>query len=269
MYILAIETTGPLGSVAVIDEAGKVNQKISGEEMNHLKDLMPMAQRLTSELGISPADFTAVAASIGPGSFTGIRIGVSTARALAQALNIPAVGVKTLDSFKVRCNGSAVIVPVFNARRGQVYGAVFGEDGEDILAGGPYMLEDVLAAIKTELEDRFENTNCGMPVATKVVFYGDGIDAYEARLDEFVAELGSSRVACVIEKAAKEDRYQCAEMTATATLEQYRAGDTVSVEELLPDYMRATEAEQKLKDGTLAKERAAKMARLMSGRKNG
>ena len=84
-----------------------------------------------------------------------------------------------------------------------------------------------------------------------------------------MAELGSSRVACVIEKAAKEDRYQCAEMTATATLEQYRAGDTVSVEELLPDYMRATEAEQKLKDGTLAKERAAKMARLMSGRKNG
>lgn len=268
MYILAIETTGPLGSVAIIDETGKVNQTISDEEMNHLKDLMPMAQRLTRELGITPADLTAVAASVGPGSFTGIRIGVSTARALAQALQLPAVAVKTLDSFKVKCNGSCVIVPIFNARRGQVYGGVFDEAGEDILAGGPYMLEDVLAAIKTELEDRFDNTNCGMPVATKVVFYGDGIDAYEARLDEFRAELGTSRVACVIEKAPKGERYQCAGMTARVALKQYSEGKAVSVEELLPEYMRATEAEQKLKDGTLAKERAAKMARLMSGKKN-
>ncbi|MDD7718861.1 MAG: tRNA (adenosine(37)-N6)-threonylcarbamoyltransferase complex dimerization subunit type 1 TsaB [Eubacteriaceae bacterium] len=269
MYILAIETTGPLGSVAIIDENGKIKQAVSGEEMNHLKDLMPMAQRLTSELGITPGDLTAVAASVGPGSFTGIRIGVSTARALSQALGIPAAGVKTLDSFKLKCRGSRVIVPIFNARRGQVYGGVFGENGEDILPGGPYMLEDVLSAIKTELEDRFDNTNCGMPVAAKVVFYGDGIDAYEERLDQFTAELKESRVACVIEKAEKEERYQCAAMTAQAALEMYKQGKTVSVEELLPDYMRTTEAEQKLKDGTLARERKAKMERLMSGRKNG
>ena len=58
-------------------------------------------------------------------------------------------------------------------------------------------------------------------------------------------------------------------MTAQVALEMYKQGKTVSVEELLPDYMRTTEAEQKLKDGTLARERKAKMERLMSGRKNG
>lgn len=269
MYILAIETTGPLGSVAIIDEKGKVNQMISGEEMNHLKDLMPMAQRLTAELGISPKDLSAVAASVGPGSFTGIRIGVATARALAQALEIPAIAVKTLDSFKVKCNGNAVIAPIFNARRGQVYGGVFGENGEDILAGGPYMLEDVLAAIKTELEVRFSDSPCGMPMTTKVIFYGDGIDAYEERLDQFAGELAEARTAAMIEKAPKGERYQCAEMTAEAALILYNEGERLSAEQLLPDYMRATEAEQKLKDGTLAKERAAKMARLMGEAKGG
>ncbi|MFQ7739823.1 MAG: tRNA (adenosine(37)-N6)-threonylcarbamoyltransferase complex dimerization subunit type 1 TsaB, partial [Emergencia timonensis] len=87
MYILAIETTGPLGSVAITDGAGNCSLKISGEEMNHLKDLMPMAQQLMDEWKLAKSDLSAVAASIGPGSFTGIRIGVSTARAVAQALN--------------------------------------------------------------------------------------------------------------------------------------------------------------------------------------
>ena len=83
MYILAIETTGPKGSVAVIDGEGTVTMRVSGEEMNHLKDLMPMAQQILTERGIAKADLSAVAASIGPGSFTGIRIGVASARAIA------------------------------------------------------------------------------------------------------------------------------------------------------------------------------------------
>ena len=71
MYILAIETTGPLGSAAVIDEKGSVSLAVSAEEMNHLKDLMPMSRRLLQQLQIEPQDLTAVAASIGPGLLYG------------------------------------------------------------------------------------------------------------------------------------------------------------------------------------------------------
>lgn len=261
MYILALETTGPLGSVAIIDDKGNVAQKTSGQEMNHLKELMLMAQQLIYELGIEKKELTAVAASIGPGSFTGIRIGVSSARAIAQALNLPAVGVRTLDAFKEKCNGSCVIVPIFNARRGQVYGGVFDEEGGDILKSGPYMLEDVLEAIKVELADRFQSTSCGMPLTSKVVFYGDGVDAYEERLDDFTEQLRQEKVAVIVEKAPKEVRYQDGEMIARVALKQFCKGETLSVEQLLPDYMRATEAEQKLKDGSLQRERAAKLAR--------
>lgn len=261
MYILAIETTGPKGSAAVIDGEGAVSLQVSGEKMNHLKDLMPMAGKLIDRLGIAKSDLSAVAASIGPGSFTGIRIGVASARTLAQALEIPAIAVPTLDSFKTKCNGTALIVPIFNARRGQVYGAVFDEDGSDVLKSGPYMLTDCFNALRRYFDEKHSEVPCGMPSTITVKFYGDGIDAYGSRIEEFAEEIaakyGFIRILC----AEKEERYQDASMTAVCALEKLRAGETLNTEQLLPEYMRATEAEQKLNDGTLAKERAAKLAR--------
>lgn len=261
MYILAFETTGPMGSAALIDGDGRITEAVSKEGMNHLKDLMPMAKQLLDQRGVSQGDLTAAAASVGPGSFTGIRIGVTSARAICQALDIPAISVRTLDSFKLKCGGRAVIAPIINARRGQVYGAVFSEDGSDILKSGPYMLTDVFAAIREELDQRSGETACGIPVAGKIVFYGDGIDAYGKELAAFAAELAASYGSWQVVCADKESRYQRASMTAACALERYRAGHLLTVEELLPEYMRATEAEQKLADGTLERQRAAKLAR--------
>ena len=260
MYILAIETTGPLGSAALIDGAGNCSMKVSAEEMNHLKDLMPMSQQLMDEWGISKSQLTAVAASTGPGSFTGIRIGVSSARAIAQALELPAIAVPTLDMFKQKCDGRTLIAPIFNARRGQVYGAVFDEDGADVLPGGPYLLTEVFDAIEGHLEDVRSEMPCGMLQASTVKFYGDGVDAYEQELDQFKEKV-LRLSGCRILTAPKEERHQDAAMTARAALMKYEKGETISVQQLLPDYMRVTEAEQKLKDGSLARERAAKMAK--------
>lgn len=236
MYILAIETTGPIGSVAIIDQQGDIIMETSTEEMNHLKDLMPMTTRLMDKLSIKPKDLTAVAASVGPGSFTGIRIGVSTARAISQALDIPCVPVPTLELFKSYCDGTKTIVPVFNARRGQVYGGVFSSSGQEILKPGPYMLEEILAMPQVAQG------------AKEICFYGDGVDAYKDRLAGY-------------QVAPEEERYQTAAMVASHGLSLYRQGRTVKYNHLLPEYMRVTEAEQKLKDGSLARERAAKMAR--------
>lgn len=264
MYILAIETTGPVGSVAIIDENQNVTMEVSSEEMNHLKDLMPMAQRLIDKLELKKKDMAAVAASVGPGSFTGIRIGVSTARAIAQALDIPAISVPTLDAFKQKCDGVTIVAPIFNARRGQVYGGVFDEQGEDILKSGPYMLTDVLDAIETCVKDRLDDAPCGMAPSGRIVFYGDGIDAYGQQLAEFKEKMVREAGSFVISETNKEDRYQTAKMTARVAFDKFANKDTLQFNQLEPEYMRATEAEQKLKDGSLARERAAKMARFKS-----
>lgn len=264
MYILAIETTGPVGSVAIIDESGKVNMEVSAEEMNHLKDLMPMAQRLIDQLQLKKTDMSAVAASVGPGSFTGIRIGVSTARAIAQALDIPAIGVPTLDAFKQKCDGVTIVAPIFNARRGQVYGGVFDEQGEDILKSGPYMLTDVLDAIESCIKDRLDDAPCGMAPSGRILFYGDGIDAYAEQLTGFKEKIAREAGSFVVDEASKESRYQTAEMTARAAFDKLMKKEALHFNQLEPEYMRATEAEQKLKDGSLSRERAAKMARFKS-----
>ena len=251
MYILSIETTGRIGTVALGNiETGDIAMLTNTEDMSHLRNMTPLANQLLSAISpeTSPEDglrklkekgLKAVAVSIGPGSFTGIRIGVTLARSIAQAADIPAISVPTLEVFRERCAGSPVAA-IINARRGQVYGGVFDGD-ENLLAPGPYMLDDVL-----EITDKYPET----------VFYGDGVDAYRDILED-----GSKGISRIF--APEEERYQRGDLVWQIAKIKYEAGDVVGYNELLPDYMRLAEAEQKLKDGTLQKLREEKMAKLL------
>ncbi len=229
MYILSFETTGNICSAALIDGEGHVIMEASEDRMSHLRELTAMSQKLVDRAGIKKSEISAVASSAGPGSFTGIRIGVTTARTVAQALSVKCISVSSLKIFDRYADENRSVAVIFNARRGQVYGAVFGHKKEEILAPGPYMLEDVLAACEG-IED--------------VVFFSDRLEGYKL--------------------AEEKIRYQTADMVAEAAKRKYEAGETLDYEELLPDYMRAPEAEQKLKSGQLASERAAKLAKFRS-----
>ena len=264
MYILAIDTTGPIGTVSLgeINSFGtgtkllhdgdnsfvpvpkllsELPMKVTTMTMSHLKNLVPMIDELFKEEGVTGSDIAAVAASCGPGSFTGIRIGVSTARALAQAWNVPCISVPTLEVFREKCEEDPVCV-IFNARRGQVYGACFDKGGRALIEPGPYMLSDMLSRIET--------------LRLAPVFYGDGIDAY-FDTDEFRDRVRSYKT------APPESRYQTADMAARYAMEKWQEGDTVEYGELLPDYMRESEAEQRLRDGSLERMRKEKMDRFM------
>lgn len=239
MYILGIETTGPYGSVALIDEKGRTcGYEVSTNTMSHLQDLIPMVDTVLKKAGVKKEEITYVAPSIGPGSFTGIRIGVSTARALAQVLGIKAIGVPTLESFLYKKREDAacekqVICAILNARRGQVYGMI-----EDYMEPGPYMLTEVL--------DRLEET--ALAEGISVLFYGDGINAYSAKIEEFFA--GREHLMSY----AGDDRHQDAVSVckwALAKLQEEGEACAVGYEELLPEYMRKAEAEQKLEAGQL------------------
>ncbi len=283
MYILAIETTGPFGSVALVSEeenrAVILGEEVSADEMNHLKDLMPMIGRLLDGAGENCPDcvhdtvhemardevrhgalpktaLTHIAVSAGPGSFTGIRIGVSTARALGQALGLPCVSVPTLDAFCWKDEvktlwgveadaavpgengvpaGEPVVVGILNARRGQVYGIVDG-----YLEGCPTMLTDVLEVVAGPVKAD------GRPV----VFYGDGIDAYEPKILEILGEAGMELGRDYF-FAPRQVRYQNAAAVARLAYEKVKAGDVLHYNDLHPEYMRKAEAEEKLAAGQL------------------
>ncbi len=262
MYLLAIETTGPKASAALLampdghmGQGGQaqavrlLGETSSDEAKNHLKNLLPLIRQLLTECNVPKSQLTHIAASIGPGSFTGIRIGVATARALAQALQLPCVAVPTLETFRyAETKGTAkreapqtsdayrsLVCGIINARRGQVYGIV-----ENCLPGGAYMLTDVLEAIAQKV----------LPNGKKVKFYGDGIDAYEAQIRSYFDDLGYREAKDYV-FAEPEERYQSAAAAAYAAMDRIADGKAVSFEQLLPDYMRKAEAEVKLAAGQL------------------
>lgn len=225
MYILALETTGAHASVAIINENGKVVEVKSEAVLNHLQHLMPMTQEVLEKAGLTLDDMDAVAASQGPGSFTGIRIGVSSARALAQVKGLKTIAVPTLKAFAYNApEFDGLICPVFDARRSQVFaGAYRWVDGkiQEVVEGAPYSIEEFVE----------KTAATGLP---RMIF-GDGIKAYGSYFSEE-------------ELAPEADRLQTAASAARLAKDMYEEGQVLHYEELKPNYMRKAEAERKLEE---------------------
>lgn len=131
MKILAIDTTVKVAAAALV-ENGQVIAESSLFTDTHSTTLLPMIKAILELTGESVNNIDLLAVSGGPGSFTGIRIGVSTIKGLAFADNIPCVGVSSLEALAMNFTGlRGIIVPVINARNRMVYSATFTSDGEN------------------------------------------------------------------------------------------------------------------------------------------
>ena len=237
MYILALETTGKYGSAAIITDDAVFNVA-SNNEMNHLQDIISITDAVLKEAGITKSDLTHIACSVGPGSFTGIRIGVTTARTLAQSLGLPCIAVSSLRALAQRASHAdhscSLILSCLNARRHQTYAGLWQlSDGrlKEFAPEKQYMIEDILDLAKQS--------------GQKVFITGDGIDAYQEIIEQTLP-------ADSFVLADESIRYQSAESVAEIALEYANAGNTITYDKLLPNYMRLAEAEQKLQAGTLS-----------------
>ena len=245
-YLLAIETTGAFASVALAEadwESGEVRDfRIIGhieghDRFSHLQNLTPQIDQVIRESGSSIGDVAVIAVSCGPGSFTGIRIGVSTARALSQVMGVPCAAVPSLEAMALRLadrGKEAVICPIIDARRSQIYGGGFcfsgGEAEQDtVIEPGPYTVEEFMDEMRAK-------------AVKHVIFMGDGVDKY----GEMIRELGAED--CVIEFAEEDIRYQDAKTVAMIGADMAAKGCLCGYEQLKPEYMRAAEAERKLKE---------------------
>lgn len=179
MKLLAIDTSGPVCGVAVLVDGVIRYECAVQNKLTHSVNLMPMVDAALQATGLTLADLNRLAVVTGPGSFTGVRIGVSTLKGLAHGADKPCVAVDALEAMAAGAGAfDGVVCPIQDARAGQVYGAAFtvGEDGKPqrLMADIPLKLEDYVAAIR--------------PLGTRFLFLGDGMPVHRARLAELLGE---------------------------------------------------------------------------------
>lgn len=128
MKVLAIDTSNLVMGVAVVDGGRVLGEMITNMKKNHSVRLMPAIQSLMEEVDVKPSELERIIVANGPGSYTGVRIGVSAAKSLAWSLGIPIAGVSSLEVLAQ--NGryfDGLVSPLFDARRGQVYTGLYGK----------------------------------------------------------------------------------------------------------------------------------------------
>ena len=230
LLVLGLDTSAKTCSVALLNGKEVTAEYTQNLPRTHSEKLMPLVDSIFKDTGRSPGELDAVAVSCGPGSFTGLRIGVATARAMAQGLQIPAMGICTLEVMArgVYSYGS-LICPVMDARRSQVYTALYSfkeKSGELQELHEPAALS--LDYLKDVLQDYRE----------PVIFLGDGLLSYGQELKEALGERFLEPASPLV--------YPRASLVAWGARERLLYGRGItSYLELKPLYLRASEAERK------------------------
>ncbi|MFD2444213.1 tRNA (adenosine(37)-N6)-threonylcarbamoyltransferase complex dimerization subunit type 1 TsaB [Bacillus sp. CGMCC 1.16607] len=134
MTILAIDTSNYTLGIALLNEEKVIGEYITNLKVNHSVRAMPAIQSLMKDCSIQPNQLTKIVVAKGPGSYTGVRIGVSIAKTLAWSLNLPIVGVSSLEILAAGAGRffSGYVSPLFDARRGQIYTGLYQYDKSEI-----------------------------------------------------------------------------------------------------------------------------------------
>ncbi len=230
MKLLAIDTSGPVCGVAILTEEGIRHECAVVNHKTHSVNLLPMIDQAFQSTGLTIQQMDRLAVVVGPGSFTGVRLGVSTLKGLAHGADKPCVAVDALEAMAAGISGFAgVVCPIQDARAGQVYGAAFtvGQGRpERLMDDAPMKLEEYVETIRA-FGDRF-------------LFLGDGMPVHRARLQEL---LGEEAVFANPQQAFLRP----AAVAYLASLEE----ETVDYLTLMPMYLRAPNAalNKKLTEG--------------------
>jgi tRNA threonylcarbamoyladenosine biosynthesis protein TsaB len=217
MRVLAVETSSLAGGVALLDDERLVAEYLLDVSVTHSERLMAAIDRVLTDARWTARELGGLAVAVGPGSFTGLRIAVSTVKGLGLALRLPIAAVPTLDAMAAALPWAALpVCPVLDARKGEVYASRYRWDGDAMRREWEY-----LALSPAALAER---------LTEPVIVAGDGapvIRSPHARLLPPPRRLPSP--ACV----------------GLLGLERLRRGETVAAAALAPLYLRPSEAELK------------------------
>lgn len=219
--VLAIDTSGPVAGCAVLKDGKIVHQVAMNHGLTHSEIIMPAVDAALEGAGLRCGDVDVFAAVAGPGSFTGVRIGVCAAKGLAHATGKPCVAVHALEALAMNFYGfDGLCCPILDARRGQVYCAAFD------MAGG--MPRRALADAALPLEDFLAT----LPGDRRLVFVGDGVPVHAETVRGILGER-----ALIAPPNLRDLRADAACLLAAARPEAW-----VPTAQLQPIYLRAPQA---------------------------
>ena len=219
MNILAVDTSGNVCSAAVLKDDRVLSELYVDNTRTHSEMLAPMADSCLDLIGLSVRDIDLFCCAVGPGSFTGLRIGTGLIKAFAHASGKPAIGVNTLDALAQNMAGTAAVVcPLIDARRGDVYTASYS-GGNRITDYRAAQIDGVLSGLSGQ----------------KAVFLGDGAVNFADKIRSVSPEFCIAHSGTVLQRAGS---------TGLCAYRMYQQGIRQSAYELEPFYLRETQAER-------------------------
>ena len=222
MRVLVIDTSGPVCGAAVLEDERVLSEFTAQNRNTHSVNLMPMTEAVLNAAGKSIGEMDAIAAVTGPGSFTGVRIGVATAKGLAHGAGLPCIAVDALVALSESAGDfDGIVCPIQDARAGQVYGAAF-RNGERLIPDAPMKLEEYLDTV-SGLGSRF-------------LFTGDGAPVFRERIAEILGE-----------RAAFAPAYRGYLRPSAAGSIAIRRGETTDYLHLEASYLRPPNAQKNKK----------------------
>jgi len=222
MLILALDSTATVATAAICDNETVLAAETVSCGLKHSETLLPMIEKLLGLAGKKVADIDLFSCTVGPGSFTGVRIGAATVKGLAFG-GKKCVGVSTLEALAYNLRGhKGIVSPVMDARRGQLYNAFFRWEKDTLVRLTPdrvIMIDELSKEIAATQED--------------VYLCGDGYQLVKETLSlDNICETPQDKI------------YQNAISVAQLALYEYQKGNFVSDAELRPTYLRAPQAER-------------------------
>lgn len=226
MKILAIDSSGITATVALVSDGVMTAEYTTNFKKTHSQTLLPMIDEIVKMTGAELSELDAIAVAAGPGSFTGLRIGSSTAKGLGLVLKKPIIPVPTVEGLAYNFFGSdKIICPIMDARRNQVYTGLYTFEQEEF-----HVLSDQKAVSIEEIIE--EVNNLGKPV----IFLGDGVPVFREKIKELakVEVLFAPAHMCMQRAAAVAVRGEAL----------YKEGKMETAAEHRPEYLRKSQAER-------------------------
>ena len=230
MKILGIDTSAKTSTMAVSSHDKVIVSGAVHTQLTHSQTLLPMVKSMLDSASISLEEIDAFAVSIGPGSFTGLRIGISAIKGFAYALDKPCIGVSSLEALAYNMRGfKGKICAVMDARRGQVYNAIFEFDGDNLIRicdDRDIMIYEIGEDIKKFAADE------------EIHIVGDGADLTMGQLPQRNLILAPPHL-----------KFQLGSSVCAAAFK----GERISAKELSPSYLRIPQAQRELQAKNLEK----------------